>query len=275
MEGRRGRDSTITGSDGLEYVNVKIERKGDIAILRVNRPQVLNALNADTVKELILAVEELEADMSVKAVIFTGEGKSFIAGADIKQMSELTPMQARAFAEGGHGLLERIERSRLPYIAAVNGYALGGGCEVLMACDMVIASSKALIGQPEINLGISPGFGGTQRLPRHVGKMKAKELMLTGDNITADEALRIGLVNKVVAPEALMLEAEALAAKITSKSPIQVAFIKALVNKGSEVDLVTANALEIAYFSSSFSTEDQKEGMKAFIEKRKAVFKGK
>ena len=175
----------------------------------------------------------------------------------------------------GHKLLMNIENSRLPFIAAVNGYALGGGCEVMMACDICIASSSAKIGQPEINLGIHPGFGGTQRLPRLVGRMKAKELLLTGDNIDANEAHRIGLVNMVVPDDKIMEEAEKIASKIAGKSTVQTAFIKALVNKGMEVDLKEACALEISYFSKSFQTEDQKEGMTAFLEKRKPNFKGK
>jgi enoyl-CoA hydratase len=257
----------------MAYENLLIEREGPVAILKINRPEALNALNEKTLLELMDAVKTFEEDREVKTVILTGEGKAFIAGADIKHMSNLTPLQAKKFADFGHGLLNMIEASRLPYIAAVNGFALGGGCEVLMACDIVYASTKAKLGQPEINLGISPGFGGTQRLTRHIGRLRAKELLLTGDNIRAQEAFELGLVNKVLEPEQLMEEAMKLANKIASKSAVQVSFIKALVNKGADIDLATANALEVSYFSSSFSTYDQKEGMKAFIEKRKAEFK--
>ncbi len=257
----------------MEYQNIIVEKDGPVTILKINRPQALNALNEQTVFELIDAVKTFEEDTDVKVVILTGEGKAFIAGADIKHMSELTPLQARRFAEYGHGLLNLIESSRVPYIAAVNGFALGGGCEVLMACDIVYASAKAKLGQPEINLGISPGFGGTQRLTRHIGRLRAKELLLTGDNISAQDAFELGLVNKVFEPEQLMEGAMELARKIASKSAVQVSFIKALVNKGADIDLATANSLEISYFSSSFSTYDQKEGMKAFIEKRKPEFK--
>jgi enoyl-CoA hydratase len=172
-------------------------------------------------------------------------------------------------------MLNKIENSRLIFIAAVNGYALGGGCETLMACDIVIAGKSAKLAQPEINLGVHPGFGGTQRLPRLVGRMKAKEILLTGRNLSADEALSIGLVNKVTEDEKLMEEVEKLANQIASKSSVQTSFIKELVNKGMDIDLNNANALEISYFSSSFSTHDQKEGMKAFLEKRKPTFKGK
>jgi enoyl-CoA hydratase len=260
----------------MAYKNIKIEKKDGIAKVIINRPQVLNALNKDTISELATAVDELDADKSIKVAILTGEGdKAFIAGADIKQMAGMTPLEGKKFAELGHNMLFKIENSRIPFIAAINGYALGGGCEVLMACDICIASKSAKMGQPEINLGVHPGFGGTQRLPRLVGKMKAKELLLTGKNIDAEEAYKIGLVNMVVDDDKLMETANKLAGQIASKSPIQTAFIKSLVNKGIDIDLNTACSLEISYFSSSFSTDDQKEGMKAFLEKRKPEFKGK
>jgi enoyl-CoA hydratase len=202
-------------------------------------------------------------------------GKAFIAGADIKQMKDMNPLEAKEFAELGHSLPMRIEDSRIPFIAALNGYALGGGCEIMMACDICIAGKKAKIGQPEINLGINPGFGGTQRLPRIVGLMKAKELLLTGRTIDAQEAYDIGLVNKIVDDEHLMEDVETLAREIASKSAVQLSFIKALVNKGSYIDLNSACTLEKLYFSTSFSTHDQMEGMSAFVEKRKPTFKDK
>lgn len=260
----------------MTYKNIRIEKKEGIAIVKINRPDVLNALNKDTIKELTKAVEELDNDKNIKVAILTGEGdKAFIAGADIKQMSSMTPLEAKEFAELGHGMLFKIENSRVPFIAAINGYALGGGCETLMACDICIAAKSAKMGQPEINLGVHPGFGGTQRLPRLVGRMKAKELLLTGKNIDADEALNIGLVNMVVDDNKLMETAINLAGKIARKSSVQTEFIKELVNKGADIDLNSANSLEISYFSSGFSTDDQKEGMKAFLEKRKPTFKGK
>lgn len=260
----------------MTYKSIKIEKKEGYAFLKINRPQALNALNKDTLIELSKAIDELNNNKKIKAVILTGEGdKAFIAGADIKQMANLTTIEAKEFSELGHGVLLKIENSRLIFIAAVNGFALGGGCETLMACDIAIAAKSAKIGQPEINLGVSPGFGGTQRLPRLVGRMKAKELILTGRNIDADEAFRIGLVNMVVDDNKLTETSEKIAGKIASKSGIQTSFIKELVNKGTDIDLNTALALEISYFSSSFSTHDQKEGMKAFIEKRKPVFKDK
>ena len=258
----------------MSYKNIILDKKGDVATLTIHRPP-MNALDSETIHELHRAVDELEQDKAIKVVILTGEGKTFIAGADIKQMKEMTPLAAKEFAELGHTFLMKIERSRLPYIAVVNGFALGGGCEVMMACDIILASEIAKIGQPEINLGIHPGFGGTQRLPRLVGKTKAKELLLTGETISAEESLRIGLVNKLVRPDVLMDEAMKLAQQIAGKSSVQTGLIKSLVNTGVENDLASACALEIPRFSSSFSTDDQKEGMSAFLEKRKPVFKGK
>ncbi len=260
----------------MVFKNIKVEKKEAIATIKINRPQVLNALNKDTIIELEKAVEELDNDKTIKVGILTGEGdKAFIAGADIKQMSDMTPLEAKEFSELGHRMLKKIENSRIPFIAAINGYALGGGCETLMACDICIAAKSAKIGQPEINLGVHPGFGGTQRLPRLVGKMKAKELLLTGRNIDADEAFHIGLVNMIVDDDKLIDTAMDLANKIATKSLVQTGFIKELVNKGTDIDLNSANSLEISFFSSSFSTDDQKEGMKAFLEKRKPIFKGK
>ena len=258
----------------MSYKNIILEKKENIGIITINRPKVLNALNYVTIRELLQAVADLENDKNIKIVILTGEGKAFIAGADIKQMKDMKPLEAKVFAELGHSLSSNIENSRLPFIAAVNGYALGGGCEIMMACDICIASTNAVIGQPEINLGIHPGFGGTQRLPRIVGRIKAKELLLTGKNIKAQEAYDIGLVNKIVEPKKLMEEAESLAKQIASKSSIQIDFVKTLVNKGSLVDLNSACSLEISYFSASFATHDQKEGMTAFLEKRKPNFTG-
>ena len=259
----------------MAYKQIKVDKKQGIGIITINRPKVLNALNDATIKEIISSIDDLEQDENIKSVVFTGEGKAFIAGADISQMANMTPLEAKKFSELGHSMLDKIEQSRLIFIAAVNGFALGGGCETVAAMDIVIASKKAVFGQPEINLGISPGFGGTQRLARIVGRMKAKELLLTGRNVTAEEAYQIGLANKVVDENELMEQAEKIAGKIASKSAVQTQFIKELVNKGIEVDLKTGNALEISYFSSSFSTYDQKEGMKAFLEKRKPTFEDK
>lgn len=259
----------------MTYTNIMVEKKNGIATITMNRPQALNALDTQTLEELTRAVQEVETDHGIHVVILTGTDKAFIAGADIKQMQSMNPLEAKQFATRGHQLLQQIEHSRLPYIAAVNGYALGGGCEVMMACDLIIASTTAKIGQPEINLGIHPGFGGTQRLPRLVGVLKAKELLLTGEPIDAAEAARIRLVNKVVEPEQLMEETEKIAQKIVSKSQVQTDFIKKLVNTGTNMDLRSACDLEIALFSTSFSTQDQKEGMHAFLAKKKPEFQGK
>jgi enoyl-CoA hydratase len=259
----------------MTYTTILVEKNQHIGTITINRPTVLNALNTQTIEELTTAVQEFEKDETVHVVILTGKDKAFIAGADIKQMHTMSPLEAKQFATQGHHLLELIEQSRLPYIAAVNGYALGGGCEVMMACDLIIASSIAKIGQPEINLGIHPGFGGTQRLPRLIGPIQAKELLLTGDTIDAQEAFRLGLINKIIEPDHLMEETLKIAAKIAGKSPVQTRFIKELVNTGRNMDLSSANAFEKALFSASFSTQDQKEGMTAFLEKRKPTFHGK
>ncbi|MEM0466551.1 MAG: enoyl-CoA hydratase-related protein [Candidatus Thermoplasmatota archaeon] len=259
----------------MSFKNIIIQKQNTIALLTINRPSVYNALDRETLIECERACDDFEHDQTIKVVVITGQGKSFIAGADIKHMKNMTSLEAQEFAELGQRLLFKIEHSRVPYIAAVNGYALGGGCELLMACDIVIAAKTAKIGQPEINLGIHPGFGGTQRLPRRCGIPKAKELLLTGDVISADEAFEIGLVNKVVDDDQLMNEVNILAEKISLKSPLQLRFIKELVNKGVNLDLSHACALERASFSVCFSTNDQKEGMTAFLEKRKPQFQGK
>jgi len=260
----------------MSYKNILVEKKEGIAVITINRPDVLNALNRETISEITTAVESLEKEKQIKVAIIKGAGeKAFIAGADIKEMKDMSVLEARKFSELGHNLLDTIRQSRLPYIAMINGYALGGGCELLMACDITIASKNAKLGQPEINLGISPGFCGTQCLPRLVGRAKAKELLLTGSNLDAEEAHRIGLLNMVVDDDKLEEETEKLARKIARKSSVQTSFIKALVNKGTDIDMHSACALEISYFSSSFSTHDQKEGMTAFLEKRKPEFKGK
>ena len=259
----------------MSYINIMVEKKNGIGTITINRPQVLNALNKETLKELAQAFDDLENDSTVSVAVITGRDKAFIAGADIKQMKDMQMLEAREFGMLGHVLMRRIEQSRMPFIAAVNGYALGGGCELMMACDIILASSAAKIGQPEINLGIHPGFGGTQRLPRLVGSTKAKELLFTGDSIDAAEALRIGLVDRVVEPDKLMEETEKLALKLTTKSPVQLRFIKELVYRGMQIDLPSACSLEISSFAASFATMDQKEGMSAFLEKRKPAFKGK
>lgn len=258
----------------MSYENLIFENQDGIGIITINRPQALNALNADTMAELDALVDAIAKDPSVKVVIITGAGdKAFVAGADIAYMQPLSAAEGRAWGKAGQAVFDKIENLPQPVIAAVNGFALGGGNELAMACDIRIASEKAKFGQPEVTLGITPGFGGTQRLPRLVGKGRAKELLYTGDMIDAAEAYRIGLVNKVVAPEELMDAAKALARKIMSRSPVAVAMCKAAVNEGIDADLQTGVAYEAEVFGLCFATGDQKEGMAAFLEKRAPQFK--
>lgn len=255
---------------------VLFENEDGIGIVTINRPKALNALNKEVLVNLGKIMDEVAADSSVKVVIITGSGeKSFVAGADITEMQPLTAVEGREFGRLGQAVNSKIEKLPQPVIAAVNGFALGGGCELAMACDIRIASENAKFGQPEVSLGIPPGFGGTQRLPRLVGKGRAKELLFTGDMIDATEAYRVGLVNKVVAPADLMDIARAMAQKITAKAPIAVQLCKVAVNEGLEMGLESGVSYEAEVFGLCFATEDQKEGMKAFTEKRKPSFVGK
>lgn len=256
--------------------NVLLEKENGIAIITINRPKALNALNKDALDELLETVNQVEADEEVKAVIITGAGgKAFVAGADISYMENLSPLEGKEFGATGQQLFSKIEQLNKPVIAAVNGFALGGGCELALACDVRFASNKAKFGQPEINLGIVPGFGGTQRLPRLVGKGRALELLMSGDIIDADEAFRIGLANKVVDPEELINTAKEFAAKMANKSPVTLRLMKEAVHEGMEMELTKAFAHEANLFGICFGTEDQKEGMNAFLNKRVAQFKGK
>jgi len=259
-----------------EYTNLLLEVQDGIGIVSINRPKALNALNAATIHELDKMFAELEKNDTVKVVIVTGAGeKSFVAGADITEMQHMTAIEGRSWGKLAQAVFNKIENLPKPVIAAVNGYALGGGCELAMACDIRIASEKAKFGQPEVSLGIPPGFGGTQRLPRLVGKGRAKELLFTGDMIDSAEAYRIGLVNKVVAQEELLAAAKTMAEKIMTRGPVAVALCKAAVNEGMDVDLESGVAYEAELFGLCFATTDQKEGMAAFVEKRKASFVGK
>ncbi|GFZ32534.1 short-chain-enoyl-CoA hydratase [Clostridium zeae] len=258
----------------MELKNVILEKEGNIAIVTINRPKALNALNSETLKDIDTVVSELEKDKEVYAVILTGAGeKSFVAGADISEMKDLNEEQGREFGALGNKVFRRLEVLDKPVIAAISGFALGGGCELAMACDIRIASVKAKFAQPESGLGITPGFGGTQRLPRIVGLGKAKELIYTGDIINAEEALRIGLVNKVVALESLMDEAKALANKIAQNAPIAVKLCKDAIDRGMQVSIDEAIVIEAEDFGKCFATEDQKEGMTAFVERREKNFK--
>ncbi len=260
----------------MTYENILLERQSNLAILTINRPKALNALNSDTLQELSKALDDLKDDSTVKVLILTGTGeKAFVAGADIAQMKDFSPMEARAFAHLGHATFKKLEQIPQPVIAAVNGFALGGGCELALACDIRIASENAKFGQPEVSLGICAGFGGTQRLPRLVGTGYASQLLFTGDVIDAKEAYRIGLVNQIFPLDKLMEEALALAEKIAGRAPVAVQLTKSAIQCGINLDLDNALAYESEVFGLTFSTSDQKEGCTAFVEKRKAQFLGK
>ncbi len=257
------------------FETIKYEVNDGIAYVTINRPQAMNALNTQVLDELYAAFTQFEGDADAKAAIVTGEGKAFVAGADIAQMKQLDAVAGRAMIKKGHTVMNLMESVDKPIIAAVNGFALGGGCELSMACDIRIASEKARFGQPEVNLGIIPGFGGTQRLPRLVGKGMAKYMIMTAEMINAQEALRIGLVEKVVAPEDLIPECEKLAKTIMSKAPLAIASAKLAVNNGYGLDMPAASALEVEAFTGPFASQDKEEGMAAFLEKRPAEFKNK
>ena len=250
--------------------NVLLEKKGNIAVATINRPKALNALNSDVLTDLNELVDVVTADAEIRALVITGSGeKAFVAGADIGEMSTLTPAEGEAFGKHGNDVFRRIETLPIPTIAAINGFALGGGCELSMSCDIRICSEAAVFGQPEVGLGITPGFGGTQRLARLVGPGMAKQLIYTAKNIKADEAYRIGLVNAVYPAEELMAAAEKLANTIASNAPIAVRACKKAINDGLQVDMDQAIVIEEKLFGSCFKTADQIEGMGAFLEKRK------
>jgi len=260
----------------MAYTNLLVDVSERIATITFNRPKTLNALNPDTVRELKAALEEVSAREDVGVVLLTGAGeKAFIAGADIPIFREFTSIEAMDFALLGQGVLEYIERMPQPVIGVINGFALGGGCEVAMACDLLIAADTAKFGQPEVNLGLIPGYGGTQRLPRLVGRNIAKEMVLTGDMISAQRAHDIGLVNKVVPAADLMSTARDIAKKILSRGPVAVRTAKMAMNRGLDLDLGNACALEASLFAAGFSTADLVEGITAFLEKRKPNFTGK
>jgi enoyl-CoA hydratase len=260
----------------MAFDTLLLERDGAVASITINRPKVLNALNTQTIEELRRAILDLKQDDGVRAVILTGAGeKSFVAGADINELAVQTPTGGREHALTGQHVFDLIENMGKPVIAAINGYALGGGCELAMACTLRIAADTAKLGQPEVGLGLIPGYAGTQRLPRLVGKGKAMELILTGAPISADEAQRIGLVNRVVPAAALMTEARALAAELAKGAPIAMRYIINAINKGVEMPFAEACQYEATLFGLVASTEDMREGTTAFLEKRKAEFKGR
>lgn len=260
----------------MAYENLLLEREDRIAILTINRPKTLNALNNDTLLEIKSAVLEVKEDSGIDILIITGAGeKAFVAGADISFMQNLSALEGRAFSALGQEAFRMIEALEKPVIAAVNGFALGGGCELAMCCDFRIASTKAKFGQPEVGLGITPGFGGTQRLPRLVGTGMAKQMLYTADAIDATEALRIGLVNSVVEPEELMDSVKKIAKRILNKGQVAVRLSKVAANEGMQTDINRGMTIEADVFGLCFATTDQKEGMTAFVEKRKPQFTGK
>lgn len=266
----------INADKDLVLSNVVLQKKGPVATLVVNRPKALNALNKDTLQDIKAAVENARDDDDIYVIIITGAGtKSFVAGADITFMQELTAVEAREFGILGSGTCRLIESIEKPVIAAIDGYCLGGGCELAMSCDFRICSDKSKFGQPEVGLGVTPGFGGTQRLPRLIGTGLAKQLLYTGETIDSSEAFRSGLVNKVMSSEQLMDYVMQIADTIASKGQRAVDLCKAAVNQGMQTDIDRAMAIELDIFALCFAMDDQKEGMKAFIEKRKPKFVGK
>jgi len=260
----------------MTYENILLEKKNSIAYVTVNRPKVLNALNMATMEELRAAFSDIKSDAAIRVAILTGAGeKAFVAGADIGDLVKHDAVSGKEFAHKTLSVLDLIENLGKPVIACINGFALGGGCELAMACTMRLASENAKLGQPEVKLGIIPGNGGTQRLPRLVGKGLAMQIVLTGDMVTAQEAHRIGLVNEVTAAAELIPRAEAIAAKIIANAPLAVQYAMEAVNKGMEMTLAEGLFLEAALFGVCCATEDKAEGTKAFLEKRAAQFKGK
>ncbi len=259
----------------MEFQNLLLEVDGGIAVLTINRPKALNALNRETLAELAEALDELGSDDEVKAIVLTGAGeKAFVAGADIKELAENSALESNDHSKFGQSLMDLIEDLGVPTIAAINGFALGGGLELAMACTIRIAASGAKLGQPEINLGVIPGFGGTQRLPRLVGMGRALHMILTGDPIDAETALDWGLVTAVYPAEELLDQARKLAAKLAGKSPFTLRVAAETVRHGMEMAFTEAVAYEASQFGLSAASQDYQEGMHAFLEKRKAEFKG-
>ena len=260
----------------MAYENILFEKDGATGVLTVNRPKSLNALNPATVQEITTCLEEVRRDSAIRCLIITGAGdRAFVAGADISAMVTMTPLEGKNFATAGLNVGRTLEEFPIPVIAAVNGFALGGGTELALACDLIIAADTAKFGQPEINLGVIPGFGGTQRLARRIGLPLARELIYTGDMIDAETAARYGLANRVVPLADLMTEAKALAQKLAAKPPIAIRQAKAAINSGIDMDIANGSRFEAEAFAMTFATEDKKEGMSAFLEKRAAKFTGK
>jgi len=259
----------------MDYRNILLEIDEGVAFIKINRPKALNALNQELLLELIAAFQGLDKDENIRVVILSGEGKAFVAGADLKEMMNMSSPEARRFSETGQALMEIMGNSGKPIIAAVDGFALGGGMELAMACDFIFASDKAKFGQPEINLGLIPGFGGTQRLSRLIGKSRAKELIFTGEMISGQEAKELGIVNKVFPTEELFNEVRKVAAGIASKGALSLRLAKSAIDSGYDVDLTNGCHMERDSFALCFSHQDQKEGIGAFLGKRKPKFTSK
>lgn len=259
----------------MAYENILFEIRDGVAVLTFNRPKALNALNLATLKEVTEVLDRIEEDRTIRVLVLTGAGeKAFVAGADISGFPSMNPLEARKFAEVGQAIFFKLEQLPIPVIACVNGFALGGGCEIAMSCDFIYASDKARFGQPEVNLGLIPGFGGTQRLARLVGRAKAKELCMTGEMIDAQQARELGLVAKVFPADQLFEETMKVARLLATRPAGVLRSIKQLVNRGLDTDLKTACALEVEAFGLCFASKDAREGVAAFLEKRKPEFKG-
>jgi len=260
----------------MAYENIMYEVKQGIATITFNRPKALNALNGALLAELSQALDEIAADEDIRVLILTGAGdKSFVAGADITELATFNSLQAKGFAGNGHSIINKLQQLPIVVIAAVNGFALGGGTEIAIACDFIYAAENAKFGQPEINLGLIPGFGGTQRLPRLIGSNMAKEMIFTGKMISAEEALQLGLANKVIPQDKLMEEVMKTAGAIAAKGKVSLREAKQAINNGMNVDLATGCGIEIGAFAICMASPDAKEGTSAFLEKRKAEFKGR
>ena len=254
---------------------VRLEKQGAVAIVTIDRPDALNALNREVIEGIGRAIDQIEADAAVRAVVVTGEGRAFVAGADIGEMKDMTALEAEAFSARAHSIFERLEGLAIPTIAAVNGFALGGGCELALSCDWIYASTKAKIGQPETKLGLIPGFGGTSRLVRRVGLAWAKELVLVAEPISAAEAASIRLVNRVFEPDELVSAAVAAGEAIAARGPVATRLAKEVMQQGQDADVRLAHALEQRAFGLSFASDDRVEGTTAFVEKRDPSFTGR
>lgn len=272
--GSRIKTDTVRGGESMAYRDINATLQEGIATITFNRPKALNALSIGLLQEFAKALDEVAGDEAVRTLILTGAGeKAFVAGADITELATFDALQAKGFSQAGHDIIGRLQRLPIPVIAAVNGYALGGGSEIALACDFIYASENAMFGLPEITLGLIPGFGGTQRLPRLIGKNRAKEMIFTGRMITAAEAERIWLVNKVCAAESLMEEVLKTARSMAAKGRVSLRAAKQAINGGTETDLITGCSLEIDAFALCMASADAAEGTRAFLEKRKPVFK--